>query len=178
MEPGGQKAPSVAAAGAGAEAGDPSSAAPAAVLDTNVALDWLLFAEPAVAPLAAAIESGAVTWFACAHMREEFSLVLRYPALERWRPDSTALLERFDRHARLLPPPPADPLLRCADGDDQAFIDLSRAHHARWLITRDRALLRLARRATPLGLAILTPARWAALAGSADGRFSRTASSP
>lgn len=152
------------------DAGHPSSATAAAVLDTNVALDWLLFADPAAAPLATAVETGAVTWLACAHMREEFERVLRYPALERWQPDAAALLARMDGLARWLPAPPADPLLRCTDPDDQVFLDLSRAHHARWLITRDRALLALARRAAPLGLAILTPARWA--------EISRSGSSP
>lgn len=155
---------------AASHAGQASSDAATVVLDTNVVLDWLLFAEPVVAPLAAALEAATLTWFACAHMREEFQRVLRYPALERWHPDAQALLARFDRHARQLPAPPAEPLLRCADPDDQVFIDLSRAHHARWLITRDRALLALARRAAPLGLAILTPARWA--------EISRSASSP
>lgn len=181
MEPGGQGVPSAAVG----DAGDPSSAPAGAVLDTNVALDWLLFAEPATAPLGAAVESGTVIWFACAHMRNELERVLRYPALERWRPDATALLARFDRHARLLSQPPTDPLLRCADRDDQVFIDLSRAHHARWLITRDRALLHLARRAAPLGLSIVTPARWAGFGASGangvsgtSGRVSRTASSP
>lgn len=154
---------------------------PAAVLDTNVALDWLLFADPAVAPLASAIETGRIGWLACAYMRDEFRRVLHYPALERWirTPDHAAeALARFDRHARLLSDPVADrtsgptptgsstaPLV-CSDPDDQVFLDLSRAHDARWLVTRDRALLGLARRAAPLGLAIVTPAAWAELSAA------------
>jgi predicted nucleic acid-binding protein len=71
-----------------------------------------------------------------------------------------SLLAAFDRYARLLPPPVAEPLLRCTDPDDQVFLDLSRAHHARWLVTRDRALLTLARRAAQVGLAIVAPRLW------------------
>jgi len=51
--------------------------------------------------------------------------------------------------------------LRCSDGDDQKFIDLAVASGAIWLISRDRAVLRLARRASAFGLAIVTPERWA-----------------
>ena len=155
-----QARPSPAAAAAGTGDARGLAEAPAtAVLDTNVVLDWLLFGEPAVAPLAAAIEAGSLRWLACAYMREEFESVLGRTSLARWQPDTATLLARFDRHARLLPAPPTDPLLRCADADDQVFVDLSRAHHARWLITRDGALLALARRAAPLGLAIVAPRR-------------------
>lgn len=139
----------------------PSGTGAAAVLDTNVVLDWLLFREPRVAPLAAAIEGGGVDWLACAYMREELSRVLTYGALQAWAPDRTAILAAFDRHARILPGAPAHRSLRSADPDDQAFVDLACAHGARWLFSRDKALLRLARRASALGLDIVTPARWA-----------------
>jgi predicted nucleic acid-binding protein len=37
------------------------------------------------------------------------------------------------------------------------FIDLALAHRARWLLTRDKALLSLARPARVLGVEILKP---------------------
>lgn len=134
--------------------------APGAVLDTNVVLDWLLFRDPAAMPLAHAIAAGQVVWLACAHMRCELDQVAGRPGLRQRGSEPASLLAAFDRHARLLPPPVADPLLRCADPDDQVFIDLSRAHRARWLVTRDRALLTLARRAAQVGLAIVAPQLW------------------
>ena len=52
------------------------------------------------------------------------------------------------RHARRLPL--TGP--RCTDPDDQKFLDLALHAHAKWLVSRDKALLRLARKARPLGL--------------------------
>jgi len=50
--------------------------------------------------------------------------------------------------------------LRCADPDDQMFIDLALAVRACWLFTRDKALLRLAPRARDRGVCVLRPADW------------------
>ena len=55
--------------------------------------------------------------------------------------------------------------MRCTDPDDQTFIDLALSRGAQWLLSRDRAVLKLAKRARVLGLHILTPAAWAAQAG-------------
>lgn len=139
----------------------PSS--PSAVLDTNTVLDWLVFQEPTVAPLALALESGALRWMACPGMRDELARTLGYRLLAKWKPDSERVLSTFDRLVCLQSKPPVAPLhLRCSDPDDQVFLDLALAHGTRWLLTHDRALLRLARRARPIGLAILRPQDWVA----------------
>jgi predicted nucleic acid-binding protein len=52
--------------------------------------------------------------------------------------------------------------LRCTDPDDQMFVDLAHAAGARWLVSRDRAVLRLARRAAAFGIAITAPEGWSA----------------
>ena len=49
------------------------------VLDTNIALDVLLFQEPQAEPLRAALQAGHVRWLATARMREELQRVLAYP---------------------------------------------------------------------------------------------------
>ena len=134
------------------------------VLDTNVVLAWLVFRDPRLAALATALETGHVRWLACPRMRSELTLTLSYPALSKWNPDSERTLASFDRWAELLPDPPApqaSPLL-CSDPDDQVFIELALAHQARWLLTRDRALLKLKRRAAGRGLQIAPPESWAA----------------
>ena len=134
---------------------------PRVVLDTNAVLDWLVFADPGMAALGAAITAGAVHWQAHARMREELLRTLSYAALSRWSPDPQRVLAAFDQHARLWPQAlAAHPGLQCADADDQVFIDLALDCGARWLVTHDRAVLRLARRARVRGLQVLRPAEW------------------
>jgi len=133
------------------------------VLDTNTVLDWLVFKDAGMARVIAALQSGAVQWLACTAMREELARTLDYRMLAKWKPDSERTLAVFDQLARLRPEPPPAPLpLRCSDPDDQVFLDLALAHGAKWLLTHDRALLRLARGARPLGLAIVKPKNWPA----------------
>ena len=42
-------------------------------------------------------------------------------------------------------------LPRCRDADDQKFLDLAWSANAAWLVTKDKALLELARRVAKLG---------------------------
>jgi uncharacterized protein len=147
---------------AASEPPPPHALRPRVVLDTNTVLDWLLFADPGVAPLVAAIESGQLSWIASPRMREELARTMGYTSLAQWKPDSERTLTSFDRWAQLQAEPlrlPAGP--RCTDPADQVFIDLALAHQARWLVTKDRALLKLARRAKALGLVIVRPQAWA-----------------
>ncbi len=131
---------------------------PLAVIDTQVLLDWLVFADASVAPWVSAIERDEVRWIACLAMRAEFAHMVAHPQFARWQPESERALSIFDRHAEMRPDPAASsPRLRCRDADDQVFIDLALEHRASWLLTRDKALLALARRARPLGLEILKP---------------------
>ena len=131
---------------------------PLAVIDTQVLLDWLVFGDAGVARWAAAVEMGEVRWIACPAMRTEFAHMVGHPRLARWQPKSEQALSIFDRHAEIRPEPAASsPRLRCRDADDQVFIDLALEHRVRWLLTRDKALLALARRARPLGVEILKP---------------------
>jgi uncharacterized protein len=132
------------------------------VLDTNTVLDWLVFEDPGIAAMGAALQSGHLRWLACGAMREELARTLAYRSLARWNPDSERTLATFDRYAEIWPTPPPAPLnLRCSDPDDQVFLDLALAHHAHWLLSHDRALLRLARRARAHGVCITQPRHWA-----------------
>jgi predicted nucleic acid-binding protein len=133
------------------------------VLDTNTVLDWLVFKDAGVAAVVAAVEAGQLRWLACPAMRQELTRTLGYRSLASWQPDSEHVLSTFDAWAGMRPePPPAALPLRCSDPDDQVFLDLALATGARWLISHDKALLRLARRVRPLGLLIVTPKGWLA----------------
>jgi len=136
-----------------------------AVLDTNVVLDWLLFGNPQCAALQQALTSAALRWVATAEMRDELTHVLGGGHLDRWQPDLALLGSQWDKYCVEVPaPPPASHAtrLRCTDADDQKFIDLALACGARWLLSRDRAVLKLARKAQARGLTIQTPGAWAA----------------
>jgi len=134
----------------------------AIVLDTNVVLDWLVFGDPSCTALAEGVMRGQLTWHTTAAMRSELLSVLGRAELAAWRPDYEHILLTFDRWAVANASPgaltPQAP--RCRDPDDQKFIDLSLAVGARWLLTRDRALLELAKAARIRGVDILSPVDW------------------
>jgi len=134
--------------------------APALVIDTNVALDVLVFDDPATAPLKAALGEGRARWLATASMRSELARVLAYPAVVRRLgadpASATAVLARFDALATLVPTADKAPYT-CKDADDQVFIDLAVAHRAT-LLSKDAAVLCMARRLARLG--VVVGSRW------------------
>jgi predicted nucleic acid-binding protein len=135
-----------------------SSPAPSlVVLDTNVVLDWLLFADARCRGLAEAIISGRVRWIASPPMRAELEHVLARGIRSARAGDPGRTLEGWARWSVAVEPcdRPSPRALRCTDADDQKFIDLALHTGAATLVSRDRAVLKLARRAAPLGLAIV-----------------------
>jgi len=131
------------------------------VLDTNAALDWLLFADPAMIELSAAIVGAQVRWIATAVMRREFTHVLERGLAAGRGVAPTLLLAAWSAHCAEVPAPQANAKgLRCTDASDQMFVDLALANGARWLVSRDRAVLKLRRRAAQLGLDITPPDDW------------------
>lgn len=137
---------------------------PTVLIDTNVLLDWLVFGDPRVLPLTDAVRSGSLRWVVSQPMIDELEHVLTRDEIVAWKPDGSSITSLLERHAVRLAPAatPWLPPLRCTDPDDQKFLDLALHTGARWLVSRDKALLRLARKAAPLGLAIVTPEAWAA----------------
>ena len=134
---------------------------PNVVLDTQVVLDWLVFRDAGCAALAADLERRAVRWIATLPMLEEIDHVLARGVAAAWRPDRAAIAQAFERHGTLVAAPAAVALpLRCTDPDDQMFIDLAVVRAVPWLVTRDRALLALRRRAAARGVGVLRPADW------------------
>jgi predicted nucleic acid-binding protein len=131
------------------------------VLDTNAALDWLLFAAPAMTDLSAAIVGARVRWIATAAMHREFTHVLERGLAAGRGVAPTPLQAAWSTHCAEVPAPQANAKdLRCTDASDQMFVDLALATGARWLVSRDRAVLDLRRRAARLGLDITPPEGW------------------
>jgi uncharacterized protein len=130
---------------------------PRAVIDTNVLLDFWVFDDPAARPLRAALEKGrmnamrsgdSVDELTQVILREKFVLATeaRFGALREWDRLATPV-------ERVFPAP-----IACSDPHDQKFLDLAYTARADWLVTKDKALLKLARRARRDGLLIVAPA--------------------
>ncbi|MGP1516425.1 MAG: PIN domain-containing protein [Ottowia sp.] len=126
------------------------------VIDTNWALDFLLFADPAAQPVHAALQSGRAQWLATAAMRDELARVLAYPALQKQmalrQRSAQQALQGFDQLARLHPAAARAPVV-CKDPDDQPFIDLALAHRAT-LLSKDRYVLATRKRLARLGVCV------------------------
>ena len=138
--------------------------APWVVLDTNVVLDVLLFQDARATGLAAALHAGRLRWARLPVMLDELADVLTRPFAQGWPCPAAAVLPRCLAMSQAAPAlPPGRGPLRCADRDDQVFIDLALALPARWLFTRDRALLALAKAAALQGVTVLPPQAWPGL---------------
>jgi putative PIN family toxin of toxin-antitoxin system len=132
------------------------------VIDTNVCLDLFVFKDARWSALLGAIESGAVEAITRADCRDEYHIVLHYkhlPLDEHSRPLAAA---RFDELIKVVAPPVSGVRLPvCTDKDDQKFLELARDAQADVLITKDKALLKLARRLAREGMfKVLLPEQW------------------
>ena len=133
------------------------------VLDTNIWLDLLVFRDPGVDWLTAALLDGHVDAVIDAFGVAEFERVLGY-RLGRFALAPEQRLQKMDACRALacefsaIAEAPGAVLPRCRDRHDQPFLELAHACGARYLITKDRDLLMLARRLGPqAGFAIITP---------------------
>lgn len=129
------------------------------VLDTNIVMDMLHFADRHTHPLRPLLSSGQWRCFTDASCLAELERVTGYPAFEL---DSAARANLIDSYREFVQVCEASgdedfALPSCRDPDDQKFLVLAARCRADLLITRDKLLLRLARhRHKPAPFAILT----------------------
>jgi predicted nucleic acid-binding protein len=149
-----------------------ASAPSSLVLDTNIVLDWLLFADPLVELLTHAVTATGLALITHLPALEELQRVLGYDAFKLEPVRQAWLLEQYRRHTchRELPPEFAmDNLLLptdfplCKDPDDQHFLALCYHTGADALVTRDKAVLALRKRARKFGVTIIDIRQLAAL---------------
>lgn len=124
---------------------------PRIVLDTNVCLDIFLFHDAQSAALHVAMREGYIQAVTRADCRAEWLRVLHYPQVPVSAEARPGIEAAFDALVHCLPDelaaPASDVLLpRCADPDDQMFLELAQAAGARWLVSKDNELLKLASR--------------------------------
>lgn len=125
------------------------------VLDTNVLLDILVFDDERAHPLRAALEnaqfkavatSKTIDEFMDVISRDQFQLTIEQQAeiLNQWRAWSSLIDDES-----LAPAP-----WKCKDRDDQVFINLAFTLKPSTLISKDKQVLKIAKRAQKEGILI------------------------
>ena len=137
------------------------------VLDTNVWLDWLVFDEPTLEPLRQAHAAGRIEIVIDEACELELVRVLAYDlgkhtigaaaqgeCIARCREVVKRLGAAAASNATAISTVGAFARLpQCSDPDDQKFLELALAAGADVLVTKDNALLELARRTLPFRIA-------------------------
>jgi putative PIN family toxin of toxin-antitoxin system len=130
------------------------------VLDTNIVLDLFIFQDAQTQELSYALSQAKFSWLATAAMREELERVLGYPKIAKrmafYGISAKEILEKFDAGTRNVEVP-AKASATCKDPDDQKFIDLAVVHSA-ILLSKDQAVLCMAKRLSALGVIYTGPA--------------------
>lgn len=145
---------------------------PRVILDSNVWIDILVFDDRATRPIRAALERGDLDAVIDSRCLAELTHVLDYPQFVARAVDKSAALATVASLATLITltaldqtpagPGTGAPLPKCKDRDDQKFLELAHAAKADWLVSKDRALLKLNKRtARDFGFRIAEPAPFA-----------------
>lgn len=119
------------------------------VFDTNVLLSMFVFADSRFAPLRAEVDTGHWLAYTRTDCLDEFRRVLDY-SMFKLEPERQ--LAAFEAYAAIAQQ--ADEALaadtavlpKCKDKDDQKFLELARDIAADWLVSSDKALLKLNRK--------------------------------
>lgn len=151
------------------------------VLDTNVVIDWLVFDDPFLSSFSEQVRSRSVQVISHAPALEELRRVLGYPVLKLDAQRQAAVLEQYVALASffegggsaagdgsLAELPRGFP--RCRDSDDDPFLHLAWRARADALVSRDKAVLKLARRARKFGFEIYDVPKMVAVLGASAER--------
>jgi putative PIN family toxin of toxin-antitoxin system len=135
------------------------------VLDTNVVLDWLVFCDPTVDAIRTAVTYGDAIPLRSAETFSELQRVLAYPQLRLAPARQTRVVDEFLAMTSAVRLPMDTSLTsctfpagfpRCRDRDDQVFFALCLYAGADALVSRDKQVLKLARRARAFHVNVLS----------------------
>jgi hypothetical protein len=136
------------------------------IIDSQSLFDWMVFRNPICAGWSTALQGQDWEWIFTSEMRGEFDFVAAKGFGARWAVDAAAVASAWSVHGHQVDtpaPPGAAARLHCTDADDQKFIDLAITRRVHTLVTRDKALLRLARKALERhGVRVCRPEAWTA----------------
>lgn len=136
------------------------------VLDTNVVLDWLVFKDKHIAELQRAWDEQRLELITHTPALDELRRVLSYPQFKLPEERQSAVMADYGSRVRVVPLPDGATMEnlcmpigfpRCKDCDDDHFIALAYHHRADAVVSKDRAVLDLAKRARKFGVTILSP---------------------
>jgi putative PIN family toxin of toxin-antitoxin system len=127
---------------------------PLLVLDTNVCLDLFVFHDPRWSILLTGLQNGSMKALTSRGCRDEWLAVLHYNHLPITNESRPGIIDAFDKLIICLDPqlPVNIKLPICSDPDDQQFMELARDCKASHLITKDKALLKCAKKVATLGM--------------------------
>lgn len=122
------------------------------VLDTNVCLDLFVFQDARWQLLLDGLKSGTIKAVTREDCRQEWMAVLHYTHLPVTDATREHYIAAFDTYITCVAPPERNLLLpRCSDKDDQKFLEIARDAAVETLVTKDKALLKLARKTRQAG---------------------------
>jgi len=133
------------------------------IFDTNVCLDLFVFRDPQYRDFFQSMQNKTIKAVTSPECREEWLRVLYYPNLPLDDLSRKRCIEEFDTHIECvvfnkqsLPSLPV-----CRDESDQKFLELACAAKAGFLITKDKTLLKLAKKTLKTGFFhIIHPLKW------------------
>ena len=128
-------------------------------------LSLWVFADSRYAPLLKLMAAGRLLPLSSQECLGEFERVLGYPEFKLDQAAQRVILDDYAGRAQCIVrgagETPSFPLPLCRDGDDQKFLELARDGRADYLVTNDKALLKLARRKRLIErFRIVTPERF------------------
>jgi uncharacterized protein len=134
------------------------------VLDTNIWIDKLIFNEPKVYNIFSDIAANKIHLCACKHMYNELERVLDYPIFNKYNINKEAALQTFSDMVLYLDLIAPKQLLncqyKCNDRDDQIFFDFCITYNIKYLISKDKQVLKLKSRLHKIGVCILLPEQY------------------
>jgi uncharacterized protein len=145
------------------------------VLDTNVVIDWLVFDDAFLASFRELVRSRSVQVITHAPAVDELRRVLAYPILKLSVERQATVFGQYTALATVFEPAsagagaPLDLPLgfpRCRDCDDDPFLELAWRAGADALVSRDKAVLKLARKARKFGFQIYDVPKMVAVLGT------------
>ena len=121
---------------------------PSIILDTNVCLDLFVFEDRHCIELKEIIKKGIVKAVTRDDCKNEWLRVLTYSSLSLNESIRQKCISEYNKVilCREFPQKNYSILPICSDSDDQKFLELAYDAHAKFLVTKDKALLKLSKK--------------------------------